>query len=75
MLIVFFLKIIDTPLQDRIVSRRWLRSRLCNSNRRRKEANSEAEQHQAAECIDRDAYRTDHLKIAELITVSGPQRA
>ena len=50
-------------------------SRLRNSNRRRKEANSEGEQHEAAECIDRDVYRTDHLKIAELITVSGSQRA
>ncbi len=46
-------------------------SRLRNSNRRRKEANSEGEQHEAAECIDRDVYRTDHLKLAQLIIVSG----
>ena len=75
MLIVIFLEIIDAPLQGRIVSGRWLRSRLRYSNRRRKEANSEGEQHEAAECIDRDVYRTDHLKIAELTTVSGSQRA
>jgi hypothetical protein len=50
-------------------------SRLCISNRRRKEANSEGEQHQAAECIDRDVYRTDHLKLAQLIIVSARHEA
>ena len=45
--------------------------RLLNSNRRRKEANSEGEQHEAAECIDCDVYRIGHLKITQLVTVGS----
>jgi hypothetical protein len=45
--------------------------RLLNSNRRRKEADRECEQHEAAERIDRDVNGTDHLKITELVTVAS----
>jgi hypothetical protein len=37
--------------------------RLLNSNRRRKEADREGEQHEAAECIDRHVQGVDHSKI------------
>src|ERR1700687_1198738 len=49
--------------------------RLLNSNRRREEATRECNQHEAAERIDRDVYRIDHVKIAKLTTVLGSQRA
>jgi hypothetical protein len=45
--------------------------RLLNSNRRRKEADQEGEQHEAAERIDRYVYRIDHLNITELDTVGS----
>jgi hypothetical protein len=41
------------------------------SNRRRKEADREGEQHEGAERIDRDVYRVDHLNITQLVTVGS----
>ena len=41
------------------------------SNRCGEKADGEGEQHKAAERVDRDVYRADHLNITELVTVGS----
>ena len=49
-------------------SRLRLAATLPASSWRRKEANSEGKQHEAAEGIDGDVYGTGHMEITQLIT-------